>query len=154
MVPKDEDPTKTRKEREEIKMRQRLLEENHKIDSEITAGIRKFVNNMNKGGATQVDEMTTFVKSSLNGYTINVYYNLYADKSEYSSYQWQAFGSMMEQTLKEQCQNVIQYFVNNDTPKYKVKEAFNRLGVKWKYLYRDYYGRNLFTVTITSDDLN
>lgn len=150
VVPADEDPSKTPQERVEIKRR----EEYRKIDSEITQGLREFVISMNKGGAIQVDEMTKFVKSSLNGYTISVYYNLLADKSEYSSYQWEAFGSMMEQSLKEDCQNVLQFFVAKGTPKYKVKEAFNRLGVKWIYVYRDYYGRNLFTVKITPDDLN
>lgn len=154
VVPADEDPTKTREERAMIKAQQKQLAENKKIDLEITTGIREFVNNMNKGGATQVDEMTTFVKSSLNGHTINIYYNLIADKNNYTSYQWQAFGSMMEQSLKEECQNVLQHFVTNGTPKYKVKEAFNRVGVKWNYVYRDYYGRNLFTVTITPSDLN
>lgn len=154
VVPVDEDPTKTIEERAEIKKRQKQLEENKKIDSEIIQGLKEFVNNMNKGGSVQIDEMTTFVKSSLNGNTISAYYNLIADKNEYSSYQWQAFGSMMEQSLKEQCQNVLQYFVANGRPKYKVKEAFNRLGVKWKYVYRDYYGRNLFTITITPEDLN
>lgn len=154
VVPADEDPTKTREERAMIKAQQKLLAENKKIDSEITIGIREFVNNMNKGGATQIDEMTTFVKSSLNGHTINIYYNILADKNDYSSYQWQAFGAMMEQSLKEQCQNVLQYFVSNGTPKYKVKEAFDRLGVKWNYVYRDYYGKKLFTVTITPSDLN
>lgn len=109
---------------------------------------------MNKGGSVQVDEMTVFVKSSLKGNTICAYYNLAADKNTYSSYQWEAFRSMMEQSLKEQCQNVLQYFIGNGTSKYEVKQAFNRLGVKWKYIYRDYYGRNLFTITITSEELN
>ena len=157
VVPEDEDPTKTPEEREKIKFqqaKQRRIEEEKKIEAEIISGIREFVKSMNKGGSTRVDEMTTFIKSSLTGNTINIYYNILANKNDYSDYQWEAYGSMMEQSLKEQCQNVLQYFVNNGPSRYEVKNAFNRLGIRWNYIYRDYTGRHLFTVAIDANDLN
>lgn len=165
IVPVDEDPTKTKEERAEIK---RLLEEQERIkieqekikkekaiDNKIISDLKSFIRHWNQGGAKQVDYMTIAERASFKNPNIYYYFKMIVDKDEFSDYQWRAMESTMNSNLKDECNNVLQYFVTNGgLSRYEVKDAFKRIGLNWTYTYKDMYGRTLMTINITADDLN
>lgn len=168
VVPADEDPSMSLEERRHLRAQRQTQKEHEerlkrvaenkirdeKTESTIKNGIRDYVKNMNRGGRTHVDEMTTFIKASFDGQTINMYYTIHANKSDYSSYQWEALKSSMEESIKSQCQNVFDYFVSHGIERQEVKGAFDRLRLNWQYIYRDYNGNHIFTIPITNYNLH
>lgn len=158
IVPEDEDPTKTKEERAEIKAQEITEKEkrkNEKLDTQIKNDIRAYINAMNANGSVQVDDITIFQKAAYNSSTISIYYRLNVKKSDYSSYQWEAMGDFKKTDIREQCKDVLKYFIGNvSVSRYEVEKAFERIGLKWKYIYKDIYGNTLFTIEITADELS
>lgn len=187
IVPIDEDPTKTKEERVEIKRIQRekelaeeqrqrdlaeaqrqkeLAEAQHKreeeekkrlkqIDNKIIKDIKTFISYWNQGCPTQVDEVTIGVNAIFRSNKIYYNYKLLVNKGDLSSSQWENIKSTMERNLKSECQNILQYFVNDQKLSiYEIKQAFKRIGLSWSYTYKDIYGRTLFSVIITPEDLD
>lgn len=158
IVPDDEDPTKTKEERQEIKRLAIIAEENRKnreIDTQIIADLKTFIKYWNQDVPKCVDDVTIADKASFNSHKITYNYTLIAQKSDYSSYQWEALKETMEANLLDECQNILVYFQNKGRMStYDIKQAFERIGLSWDYVYRDINGRHLFTINISADKLN
>lgn len=158
IIQEEEDPTKTKEERTKIKSREIAEKEkrkNEELDTQIKNDIHAYINAMNANGSVQVDDITIFQKAAYNSSTISIYYRLNARKSDYSSYQWEAIGDFKKTDIREQCKDVLKYFIGNVTvSRYEVEEAFERIGLKWKYIYKDLHGNTLFTIEITADELS
>lgn len=153
IVPEDEDPTKTKEERAEIKRKK--AEEREKFANQVRDELEKIINQINESAPIPLDDVTVLHEMEYSRWSGGVitYYVLLVNRSDYSDYQWEAMKSFIKGGVVKRCSEMSRRIVASHKSKTELKELLNSIGLFWRYVYKDIKGNILFTIEITPSDL-
>lgn len=169
VVPEDEDPTKTRAEREKLKELQREREElerkrkeeiaqrqkNQKNDTYFKKVIREYASLSNRSAPYKIDDLTICERTTFQGGVLENHMIIITQKEELSSSQWERVKSELRSNLRESCQDLFDSWADasEGRSRYDVKESLERIGFKFQNVYRDCNGKYLFTTSVSAQEL-
>lgn len=153
IVPEDEDPTKTKEERELIKKKK--IEEREQFVIQVENELQKSADQINDNTPIIFDKMLMLEGAEYDDFfnIFKTYYVLSVFKENYSTYQLDALKSLMKSSIKEQCRKILRQITASHKSKAELIEIYNYMRFRLEYIYKDLRDDVLFTVTIWPDDL-